>query len=53
MILHLEKMDQFRHSSALLDHLLKVEVRVGDELFNGLLVCEHAILIRLLVLEDT
>ena len=46
-------MDQFGHSTALLDYLLKVEVRVGNELFYGLLVCKHTILIRLLMLEDT
>ena len=53
MILHLQQVDKLGHAAAFLDDLLKIEVRICDKLVYGLLVCEYAILVRLLMLEDT
>ena len=53
MVLHLQQVDKLGHSAALFDDLLKVEVRIRDKLVYGLLVSKHAILVRLLMLEDT
>lgn len=53
VVLHLEQVDEFGHSTALLDDLIKVEVRVGDELVNCFLVSKDTILVRLTVFEHT
>lgn len=51
VVLHLEQMDQFRHSTTLVDYLLQVVVWIGDELVNGVLVSEDTIF--LIVFENT
>ena len=51
VILHLEQVDHFGHAAALLDNLLEIEVWIGNELFDGLLVSEHTVLVRLTVLK--
>lgn len=53
MVLHLEQVDELGHPTALLDDLLQVEVGVGDEFVDSLLVGEDAVLIRVVVLEHT
>ena len=53
MILHLQQVNELWHASTLLNNLLKVEVGVQDELFNGFLVSEHTVFVRFLMFEYT
>ena len=51
VVLHLEQMNQFWHFSALLHYLFGVLTRICNELFNGLLVSEDAVLV--VIFENT
>ena len=53
MILHLEQVNQLRHTTALLYDLLEVEIRVANEFVDGFLIGEHTVLVGLAVLEHT
>ena len=44
MVLHLQQMDQLWHPTALLNNMLQIFVWITDELVDGLLVREDAIL---------